>query len=295
MGVAKKNWLYERGEVRDREKKREIKLIKGFLSCAGHTIEKVEPYERPDSIFTLRDPRQEKPIKVGIEHTDYLNDEKGEDIYRFWHVVISIVESKIDKDSSLRKVKGYFELNVEQLLEADSKIDRKKDGEKFAKSIAGERIEIVQKFSVTEDIKRKYASQARMWKSEIQIPSRYSNLIKYFTFVELQREDGVVNFEYDWRANVTAAYNGISPKKLTEIIKGKGDKCRNYRRENIDGLWLLIAAPADSIYKSAPSRPDFTKWDNDKLLAACEEVEFDKIFFWSRRPQAWYCQIWPKK
>jgi hypothetical protein len=281
---------------------KEIELwkIKEFLELAEYHIVECKPSEKPDSIFTVRQSGQAETKIVGIEHTDYYNDatpgqpSPGQLLYDFWGVVTGVIESRIDEDSEFHNIHGYFKLNKRELELKAKTMKSKSEVDSLSNAIANQLYDLVDTFLLSSDQERSYCTYRRMPEDMLPIPDTYIELNEYFLQIDLQKVDYWQSIRYGWHANVNAAYIGLSVPKLIEIVCGKQDKCRDYSTDNIEELWLLIAAPATTVHNATPNHPGVVeKLDNVKLRDACASSGFGKVFFWSRMPPAWFKQIWP--
>lgn len=281
---------------------KEIELfnIEQFLQLAKYNIVDFKPSERPDSIFTLTQSGQEENKDIGIEHTDYYNDaipgtpSPGQLLYDFWGVVTSIIESRIDDRSEFHKVHGRLRLNKQQLEEKAKSVNSKQEGNTFSEAIANELYDLVDRFLQSPDQEQTYCTYRRHPEDTLPIPDSYAVLNQYFLQIDLEKVDIWQSIFHGWRANIHAACIGLSTGKLIEIVNDKRTKCRGYNTDNLEEIWLLIAAPATTVHNATSNHPGVvSKLDNEELRNACELSGFDKVFFFSRMPPEWFRQIWP--
>lgn len=278
----------------------ELLKIKEFLQLAEYHVVEYKPSERPDSIFTVRESGQAGTKVVGIEHTDYYNDatpgqpSPGQRLYDFWGAVTGVIESRIDEDSEFHNVDGRFKLNKQQLRSKAKTVRSKPGADSIIVAIANQLYDLVGEFLVSSDQERSYCTCEPMPENMLPIPSIYAELNEYFLQIDLQKVDFWQSIRYGWHANVHASHIGLSAAKLIEIVHDKQDKCRGYSTDNTDELWLLIAAPATTVYNATPNHPGVVaNLDNVALRGTCESSGFNKVFFWSRMPPTWFKQIWP--
>jgi hypothetical protein len=282
------------------EKEIELSKIKDFLQLAKYRVIEYKPSEKPDSIFSVKQSGQEGTKVIGIEHTDYYNDatpgqpSPGELLYDFWGKITDEIESKINQESDFHNVNGYFKMNKQELWSKARTVKSKPEAVSLSVAIANQMYDLVGEFLRSSDQERSYCTYQRMPENMLPIPSTYSELNKYFLQIDLQKVDFWQSIRYGWHANVNASHIGLSAPKLVEIVHDKQEKCRDYSTDNIDELWLLIAAPATTVYNETPNFPFVVEeLDNVELREACESSEFNKVFFWSRKPPTWFKQIWP--
>lgn len=278
----------------------ELLKIKEFLQLAEYHVVEYKPFERPDSIFTVRQLEQAGTKVIGIEHTDYYNDatpgqpSPGQLLYDFWGVVTGVIESRIDENSEFHNVHGYFKMNKQELRSKARTVGSKQEAVSLSVTIANQMYDLVGEFLHSADQERSYCTYQRIPENMLPIPGTYSELDNYFLQIDLQKVDFWQSIRYGWHANVNASHIGLSAPKLIEIVHDKQEKCRDYSTDNTDELWLLIAAPATTVYNATPHHPFVVEnLDNLELRDACESSGFNKVFFWSRKPPAWQRQIWP--
>ncbi len=292
----------ETKDMPNHKKTIEISKIKDFLSSAGLIIESIETSENPDAIFTIRKSQQKASYRVGIEHTDYYNDatpgkpSEGQLLYEFWDNVTEFVKSKVGDGLDLRYIKGYFKLKKQELISKARKIDSKEEALNLVEAISNELISLIRKFSEDNNNTAQYRNAAyrRNLQNTPQIPVEYPNLNNYVLQIDLKKVDFWQSFKYALYADVNAAGFSVSIPVLTKIIENKKKQYCNYHSEHVDELWLLIAAPATTVHNASHSHPNLINWLDAKLLNECKSANFDKIFFWSRKPSAWCHQIWPR-
>ena len=276
----------------------ELLYIQQFLQFAKYHIVDCKPCESPDSICTVRQSGQAETKVVGIEHTDYYNDatpgqlSPGQRLYDFWKVVTQLIESRIGDDSEFHNIHGRFKLNKKELKAKD--IRSKKEGNDFHEEIAKEMYDLVDEFLLSCDQIRSYCTYTQVSDKIQPIPDVYAKLNQYFLQIDLQKIDLWQSIFYGWHANIHASYIGLSVDKLIEIVHDKQNRRQNYCTDNTDELWLLIAAPATTIYNAIPNHPCVVaKLDDKNLRDKCQSSGFNKVFFWSRMPEEWFRQIWP--
>lgn len=278
----------------------ELFYIKEFLKLTKYQIIGYKPSESPDSIFTIKYPGQTRTRVVGIEKTDYYNDatpgqaSPGQLLYDFWGEITVIIESRINEDSEFHQINGYFKLNKEKLkLKAES-ITSKQEAIDLTSAIADELCSLVGEFLRSGKQECSYYTSQQVIDKMPSVSDVYEKLNEYFFQIDLQKVDFWESIRYGWRANVNAAHIGLSASKLTEIVHSKKDRRRAYNADNIEEIWLLIAAPATTVYNATPNIPGImSSFEDTDLLNVCESSGFGKVFFWSRKPPEWYKQIWP--
>ena len=287
----------ERSDAKEHERWK----IEQFLKLMDYEVVGCKPSERPDFIFTMKKSGEEETSVIGIEHTDYYNDATpgqrsfGQLLYDFWGKIADIIESKIDKNSEFHNVSGYIRLNKDKLrLKAETV--NKSEGNKLVDVIAEQLFDLVDEFLDSGREECSYCTYKRIPENMLEIPNRYHVLNEYFMQIDLQKVDLWQSIRYGWHANICASHVGLSASKLIEIVRDKQKKCQDYATDGADELWLLIAAPATTVYNATPHHPDVVKkLDNLELRDACASSGFDKVFFWSRSatPCALSKQIWP--
>ena len=174
---------------------KEIELfnIKQFLQLAEYHIEKYKSFERPDSIFTVRQLGQTETKVVGIEHTDYYNDatpgqsSPGQLLYDFWGSVTRVIESKIDEDSEFHNVHSYFKLNKPELMSKAKTVKSREEGDRLVVTIANQLYDLVNKFLLSSDQEHSYCTYQQMPENMLPIPDTYAELNSYFLQIDLQR------------------------------------------------------------------------------------------------------------
>jgi len=162
-------------------------------------------------------------------------------------------------------------------------------------SIADQIYDLVGVFLTSGDIERSYCNYHRMPEGTLPIPETYTELNEYFLQMDLQKVNCWLSIRYGWHANINAAFIGLSASRLTDIVSEKKNKCESYGTDKIDELWLLIGAPATTVYNATPPKQFvMDQLSDETLLNTCESSKFDKVFFWSRKNVPWFKQIWPQ-
>lgn len=281
---------------------KEIELwkIQEFLQLAEYHVEEYKSCEKPDFICTVSQLGQAETKVIGIEHTDYYNDatpgqpSPGQLLYDFWGVVTAVIESRIDEKSEFHNVHGHFKMNKQELKSKANTIKSELEATSLSDAIANQMYDLVGEFLLSSDQERSYCTYQQKPENMLPIPGTYSELNKYFLQIDLEKVDFWLSIRYGWHANVNASHIGLSAPKLIEIVHDKQEKCCDYSTDNTDELWLLIAAPATTVYNATPHHPFVVEnLDNVELRDACESSRFNKVFFWSRKSPAWQKQIWP--
>jgi len=261
----------------------ETRIVESFLATVKeHTIE-IQAHDKPDVIVSVQRPEGVK--RVGVEVRVYFNDETagegsvGQQLNRFWDAVQQEIEKLKTESRQLLEVHAYVELKKDRLGQARLR--------SLVKKLAAEIFGFVLNASETAT------------SGIIIIPDWEERKLSEFNGCPLMQEyvrevrirKGFFAF---WDANVNASHVGVSPKRLAEIIGEKGKKARDYNTQGLDELWLLIAAPHDTVFNAMHPFPEQGHLDDQAVLAACSATSFDRIFFWSSAPHEWARQIWPK-
>jgi hypothetical protein len=258
-------------------------IVEGFLKTVDERAIEIEMRDKPDVIVAVQEPDGVK--RVGIEVRVYFNDETigegsvGQQLNRFWASVQEEIETLKTESGRCLRVHAYVGLKKDRLVQ----ISLMSLVKKLAAEIFG--------FVVNE------SETARS--SVIIVPDWEEREFSEFPGYRLMREyvhevrvhKGFFAF---WDANVNATHVGVSPKRLAEIIREKGSKARDYDTSEADELWLLIAAPHDTVFNAMHAFPEQAHLEDQDVLAACSATPFDRIFFWSSPPHEWAKQIWPK-
>jgi len=258
-------------------------IVEGFLRTARERAIKIETHDKPDVLITLQMPNGTK--RVGIEVRVYFNDEnaakgsEGQQLNRFWAGVRQEIEKLKTKTGQLYRVHVYVELKKEELKDVKLGL--------LVKKLAAEIFDFVQRASETATSSIIVIPD---WKERVFSGfDGYPLMEEYVAEVRIRK-----GFFAFWDANVNATYVGISSKQIATIIAGKSKKAKDYGRQGLDELWLLVAAPHDTVFNAMHGSPEQAHLDDPALLAACSATPFDKIFFWSSPPHEWVRQIWPK-
>lgn len=284
----------------------EIDKIRAFLKCHGCKIKSIKQCERdpPDAIAIIRLPNRQKWQLVGIEETEYYSATEPEHkspeqaLYDFWELTRTSLARRIAQRSSLSNIHGLVKLNKEALLAAAKRIkgpNKWEEVNRLARDIAEELVDLTLELLSVIGAKRiDIVCRIRRHPDQLLLPSSYTTLYQYTYKITLSQVNVVTLPRRRFNANVIAGYVGISPDKLSKIIKRKAAKLRKWHCKNTDERWLLITAPATTIFNSMHSQPGAVKWNDPKLINHCKSAGFDKIFFWSHKPPEWCKQLWPQ-
>jgi hypothetical protein len=265
----------------------EMRIVEDFLTTQGSPPISMEHYEKPDVVVTLQGEADSAIRRIGIEVTCWFNDTNpgassdGQRLHHFWASVREEIEKLKTKSGQLHKVHAYVELRKDELRQV-------KLGS-LVKKLAAEIFAFVLKASETATSSVILIPE---WKGQERVFSEFNGYPLVENYVAKVRvRKGFFAF---WDANVNASYVGISPKQLAKIIVEKGGKAKDYDKQGLDELWLLIAAPHDTVFNAMHDCPEQAHLDDPAVLAACGDTPFHKIFFWSSPPHEWAKQIWPK-
>lgn len=226
------------------------------------------------------------PRQIGLELRVHFNDESaqqfsgGQRMLMFWQKVQEQIETFKKNHAGLSQIHAYVTLDKTKLAQDSLN-------------------PLVRKFA--EEIVSCVLKESQTCSSNIIIiPDWRERTLTDFTDYPIMQEyvrEVVITkgFYAFWDANVRACHVGIDYSQLANVVREKNEKARNYERENVDELWLLIAAPHDNVFNAMHAFPDQIDFDAEEILDACAWTPFDKIFFWSSPPHEWHRQIWPKE
>lgn len=261
----------------------EMQIVQDFLKTAGEHAIEIEAHDKPDVLITLETPEGRK--RVGVEVRVHFNDEttgegsEGQQFNRFWSKVQREIEKLKTQSGQLQEVHAYVKLRKDQLTQ--SRLNS------LAKRLATELFGFVLKASETATSNIIVIPD---WEERVFCEfAGYPLMETYMAEVRIRK-----GFFAFWDANVNATHVGISPKQIAAIVAEKGIKARGWNIEELDELWLLVAAPHDNAFNAMHDFPEQAHLDDPILLAACNATSFDKIFFWSSQPHEWVKQIWPE-
>lgn len=235
--------------------------IEDFLVDAKYQILDCKPSERPDFVFAINRLENTEPLVVGIEHTDYYNDSvpgqssPGQLLYDFWGNVTTIVEKRVSDKSEFHNVSGRFKLDKRKLEAKAQTITSKEEGIALCTAFADQLSDLVNDFLSSDDEECSYCNYRRMPENMVRLPDVHMELHEYFLQIDLRKVSFWQTIRYGWHANVNASCIGLSASKLAEIVRDKKDKCKGYCTDDIDELWLLVAAPATTVYSATPNHP----------------------------------------
>ncbi len=261
----------------------ETRIVEGFLTTRGELAIETEAHDKPDVIVTVQTPDGLK--RVGVEVRVYFNDEvsaegsEGQRLNAFWGAVQQEIENLKTESGQLLEVHAYVGLKKDRLAQARLG--------SLVKELAAEIFGFVLNASETAT------------SSIIIVPDWEERKLSEFAGHPLmQKYVGEVRvrkgFFAFWDANVNAGHVGVSPKRLAKIIAEKGKKATGYNTQGLDELWLLIAAPHDTVFNAMHPFPEQAHLDDQDVLTACSATPFNKVFFWSSPPHEWTRQICPK-
>jgi len=276
-----------------------IRAALKFHGCKIKSIKECKP-EPPDAIALIMFPEGNTWQRVGIEETEYYSGtEPGQKsseqaLHDFWDLTCTSIARRVGHRPNLSNIYGHrIKLNKAALLDAAIKMKGSSKWEEInnlASNIAEELVDLALEFSGTSSSKETYiVCKRKICSQKSKLPSTYPLLSQYVHKITLEKVDFI---QAKWQANVNSAYVGISPDNLSKIIKMKAAKLRKCHFQNIDEHWLLITAPATSIFNSMHSQPNRVKCNDSDLINQFESAGFDRIFFWSRKPPEWCRQIW---
>jgi hypothetical protein len=261
----------------------EARIVQSFLMTIEERAVDIEARDKPDVIVSMQGPGGAK--RVGIEVRVYYSDEiadkgsVGQQLNRFWAAVQQEIEKLKTESGRLLKIHAYVELKKDRLGQARlGPLVKRLAKELFDFVLNASETAISSTIIIADWEERKF--------SEF---TGYRLMQNYVGEVRVRK-----GFFAFWDANVNASYVGVSPKRLAEIIAGKGRRAEDYATHGLDELWLLIAAPHDTVFNAMHSFPDQAHLDDQVVLAACMGTPFNRIFFWSSPPHEWARQIWPR-
>ena len=268
----------------------ERRIVEGFLKTLQARLLEVKPYDRsnskPDVVVKLRTQNDSEAKCVGIEVTRHFNDQgpgngsPGQAMSRFWQSVQREIERLKDKSQEFQRIHVRVELKTNAI--------RKRSLKSLAKKLAGEMFAFVRKESATATSKTILIPE---WEGE-RVFTTFPGCSLMGTYVAEIAMKKVRFFSF-WDANVNASAVEIHPTRLAEVIREKGKKAKDWSRDAIDELWLLVAAPHDNAFDAMHDSPDEVDFWHPDVTAACANSPFDKVFFWSSMPHEWVRQIWP--
>lgn len=262
------------------KEKKIVELFCDHLELPYGTID--DTCEKPDIRVNINYKR------IGIEVTEHFNDvrkdtkngSQGRRFLGFW-------EKVNEKCKELKKARGLDNISVFVLLNK-RKLEKSRDSQKvdvFAEQLV-------------EFVHNKAAYISTIGKSCSKDFERYDFLAEYVKSIHINECNAG-----EWFANVSACSMSISQSKLAHIIRQKNNKAAKYNSDNIDEIWLLIAAPHDNSFNSMRVPHDQIDYCVDfhgpKIINACESTPFKRIYFFAHRPddrsESWYRLIWPRE
>lgn len=276
---------------REEEKHAEEKrIVQGFLKTLPAELLEVKPYDRsnskPDVVVKLRTQTDPEAKWVGIEVTRHFNDQSsdsgspGQAMSRFWQSVQRELDRLKDRSAELHQIYVHVELKKNAISKRLLK--------PLVKKLAGEMFAFVGKESATGTSKIILIPE---WEGErvFRAFPGYPLMGTYVAEIMMKK----VRFCNLWEANVDASAVEIEPMRLAEVIREKGRKAKDWSRDAIDELWLLVAAPHDNAFDAMHDSPDEVDFGHPDVTAACANSSFDKVFFWSSVPHEWARRVWP--
>lgn len=257
-----------------RQKKVELRIIRGFLRFGGHLFFRVIPHEKPDAIATLH--KDGKRWKVGIEQTEYHVDASrgkgspGRRINDVWSYVRASINRRISHRPNFTHTSGtVFLRNASALTKLASR------------ALASELVKVASEFPVTPQGEQTIT----------KFSSSYPLLNRHVRKVIL-RGTGYA-CKVNWACgDAISSTIGLSEKTITYIIQQKGIESRQYSWNQVAERWLLESASGGTVFNSAGPLPQSVEWSSQKLTSACKSAGFDHIFFWDRMYN-WYKEVWP--
>jgi hypothetical protein len=277
--------------TRLRQKKREKKILQGFLDTIGIRGPRLYSSEKPDFRFILK---KEDVLditgRIGVEITEHFNDatvnsnSSGQRLLSFWNECLHPEIIKIKKQD-LANVHVYISFNRAKLT--SSSLANPNHVKKIARQIVD---------FVRNEAKSLFSEEEKSIKNITMCP-----MIKQY--VNSIRVSKCNAYFMNWDANLNASMMGINSQKIEQIIRSKSAKAQKYNLKQFKELWLLIAAPHDNSFNAlrmTPMENNYKKiFDSDHIQNSCRESLFDRIFIWADRPddksRRWYYQIWFSK
>jgi hypothetical protein len=263
----------------------EMQIVQSFLRTIEERAIEIEAHDRPDVIITLQMPNSLNIQHAGVEVRRHFNDEiigkgsGGQRLNNFWATVQGEIEKLKSQAGQLYDVYVYVHLKKDILMQAGLSSLEKKLAEEIFGFVREASKTITSSIIVVPEWKERKFCEFH----------GYSIMQKYVREIKVCK-----GFFAFWGANVTATYIGISARRMAEIIGEKGERAKSWNTEGLDELWLLIAAPHDTVFNAMHDWPDQANLDDPIVLAECRISRFDKIFFWSSYPNEWAKQIWPQ-
>ena len=266
------------GNLLGRRTKKEIELLlcREFFKLLGYRVAQMRGGERPDIVVVAYAPGSSKPLRTGIELTDYAVDapigpggSPGMKLDAWWEAVRTSICRRVAQIPDIQRIGGSVTLRP-----------RVRPPLRAARPFAAELVRLARQTPVKDFV----CISGRSLQTDYQL---LRNCVQY---VDLR----VVPWcsRYNWHCpNASTSNVGVRLDILADIIRTKSAKAQAYDRTNADGLWLLVSASAKTAVNSA-GPPDLVDWTDSRLIAACCQGVFDRIFFCDHR-RGWCKPIWP--
>jgi len=241
-------------------KDREQSYLQNFLELSGEKPTQIEDGEAPDFIVDLRGK------KIGVEITEYHSSLKGIDgkprraIEESLDSLYKTLKRETSKYSELRGIDGYLD-SKDMIL-----IPKREHRE-----VVNEIIQLTLERTRRAD---------KGWKSiEIEVNPQKSRLLGKYSVEKIRLYNTGCRYPIKW-GGVDASFIGLEEAELIDSIRGKISKAKNYRKEALNELWLLIVSTF-RLSQGMPSEDLRYKLKGfDRLNNLLKNSGYDKVYLY---------------